>query len=90
MKQKPLVAVSLYPAGGRVRETEFHRADDWYTGKGGHIVITLNGECVATYDKRAVKEVRHSKAKLSSPKVRFVRRFVVDKAPIERLMETLS
>lgn len=76
MNQKPLVAVSLFPSEGRVRETEYHRADDWYTGKGGHIVITLNGECVATYDKNSVREVRHSKAKLRTPKVRFVRRFV--------------
>lgn len=74
--RKPLVAVSLYPVEGRDRETEFHHADDWYTGKGGHIVITLNGACVATYDKNAVREVRHSKAKLRTPKVRFVRRFV--------------
>jgi hypothetical protein len=74
--RKPLVAVHLYPAEGRVRETEFHRADHWYTGKGGHIVIEYQGECVATYDKNAVKAVRHSKAKLRTSKVTFVRRFV--------------
>lgn len=69
-----LVAVSLEPANGRVMETDFHRANHWHTGKGGHIIIERDGETVATYRSDAVRSIRFSRRDVR-PGVTFVRTF---------------
>lgn len=73
-----IVAVTLKPIPhGRIRETEFHKADEYQWSKSGQTLRILRGGTeVASYDRSAVRGVRYSKRKMRTDRVTFVRRFV--------------
>lgn len=73
-----IVAVTLKPVPhGRIRETEFHKADEYQVSKSGQTIrILRGGKEVATYDRAAVRGIRYSTRPFNNSKVTFVRRFV--------------
>jgi hypothetical protein len=82
-----LVAVSLSPREGRVRETEFHKADSFHFSKSGeNLYVEKGGEIVAQYPRGSVQSVRFSNRVLRTAKVKFVRVFVRAKHPLAGLL----
>lgn len=85
-KQYNVVAVSLYPGAGRVRETDFIKADEFKYDGEGNVSVLRGDQVVATYLADSIKGVRMSCRKFRTDKVTFVRRFVRESSPLSLML----